>query len=272
MLLSLRAGALLAFLALQPAFSLAIIPHAKLTQATLAAFDNYVRGRETLIERQIGEGPFLWAGQKPERMRQLQRAGLVIEPFAGNGAENLGNGVVQDWLGAVFVPGATLERALALLQNYDAHKVSFAPEVTDSKLRRRQGDFFHVYLRLRKHKIITVVLNTEYDITYRRVSPTRVASRSYSTRIAEVVNPGTVSEHELPPGDDHGFLWRMHSFWRFEERDGGVYVEFEAISLTRNVPRIVSAIVTPVVRQLPRESLEMTLLNLRRALNPASPR
>ncbi|MEK7751386.1 MAG: hypothetical protein AAB654_05680, partial [Acidobacteriota bacterium] len=146
------------------------------------------------------------------------------------------------------------------------------PEVTDSKLRRRDGDFFQVYLRLRKHKIFTVVLNTEYDITYRRVSPTRVASRSYSTKIAEVEKPGTASEYELPPGDDHGFLWRLHSFWRFEERDGGVYVEFEAVSLTRDVPRFVSAIVTPIVRHLPRESLELTLLNLRRALNPASPR
>ncbi|MDP2996812.1 MAG: hypothetical protein Q8N47_04935 [Bryobacterales bacterium] len=272
MLFSVRAGALLALLTLQPAFGLSIIPHAKLTQATLAAFDNYVRGREALIERQIAECPFLWADQKPERMRRLQRAGMVVEPFAGSGAEIIGDGTVHDWLGTVFVPGVTLERTLAVLQNYDAHKVSFAPEVTDSKLRRRNGDFFQVYLRLRKHKFVTVVLNTNYDITYRRVSPTRAASRSYSTRIAEVEKPGTASEHELTPGDDHGFLWRMHSFWRFEERDGGVYVEFEAISLTRDVPRFVSAIVTPVVRQLPRESLEMTLLNLRRALNPASPR
>ena len=75
-----------------------------------------------------------------------------------------------------------------------------------------------------------------------------------------------VPHAKLPPGDDHGFLWRLHTFWRFEERDGGVYMEVEAISLTRNVPRIVSAVVTPIVRQLPRESLEMTLLNTRRAL------
>ena len=272
MLRSFRASALLALLVLQSTPSPAIIPHAKLTQATLAAFDNYVRNREASIERQIAEGPFLWAGQRPERMRQLQRAGMVVEPLAGSGAENIRDGVVHDWLGAVFVPGVTLERALAVLQNYDAHKVSFAPEVTESRLRRRDGDFFQVYLRLRKHKLITVVLNTEYDITYRRVSPARVASRSYSTRIAEVEKPGTASERELTPGDDHGFLWRLHSFWRFEERDGGVYVEFEAVSLTRDVPRIVSAFVTPIVRQLPRESLEMTLLNLRRALGPTSPR
>jgi hypothetical protein len=245
---------------------LAIVPHAKLTRATLAEFDNYVRGREASIERQLAEGPFLWAEQKPGRFDQLRRDGILVETQTGNGALEIQGGVIHDWAGSVFLPGATLQRTLDLVQNYNAHKVSYAPEVIDSKLVHRDGDFFKIFLRLRKHRIITAVLNTEYDVTYRRLSPTRVASRSYSTRIAEVENPGTASERELPPGDDHGFLWRLDTFWRFEERDGGVYMEVEAISLTRNVPRIVSPIVTPVVRQLPRESLEMTLLNTRRAL------
>src|SRR5512140_1319656 len=120
MLFSVRAGALLAILTLQPAFGLALIPHAKLTQATLAAFDNYVRGREALIERQIAQGPFLWAGRTPERMRELQRTGMVVEPLADSGAESIGDGLIHDWMGTVFVPGVTLERTLAVLQNYDA--------------------------------------------------------------------------------------------------------------------------------------------------------
>jgi hypothetical protein len=225
-----------------------------------------VRGREASIERQISEGPFLLAEQKPERLGQLRRDGVLVEPRTGNGAVEIQGGMIHDWMGAVFLPGATLQRTLELLQNYNAHKVIYAPEVIDSKLVHRDGDFFKVFLRLRKRKLFTIVMNTEYDITYRRLSPTRVASWSHSTRIAEVENLGTASEHELPPGDDHGFLWRLHTFWRFEERDGGVYMEIEAVSLTRNVPRIVSALVTPIVRQLPRESLEMTLLNTRRAL------
>ena len=69
----------------------------------------------------------------------------------------------------------------------------------------------------------------------------------------------------MEPGVDHGFLWRLNSYWRFEERDGGVYVECEAISLTRNVPIGLGWIVNPIVRTLPKESLESTLRNTRRA-------
>jgi hypothetical protein len=245
---------------------LAIVPHARLTRATLAEFDGYVREREASLERQIAGGPFLWTDQTPERAARLRRDGFVIEPAAGEGALETGGGVIHDWMGAVFLPGATLQRTLDLVQNYDTHKISYAPEVVDSRLLRREGDFFKVFLRLRKHKIITVVLDTEYDVTYRRLGPTRAASRSYSTRIAEVENPGTAREHALPAGDDHGFLWRLDTFWRFEERDHGVYLEVEAISLTRSVPRLLSPVVTPIVRQLPRESLEKTLLATRRAL------
>lgn len=272
MLSPLRAGVLLAILSVQPAFSLAIVPHVKLTKETLAAFDGYVRERETAIERRIAAGPFLWAEERQERFRQLRQTGVLVETLTGNGPQAIENGLIHDWLGMVFLPGATLDRVLALVQNYDDHKNAYAPEVIESKLVRRTGDFFQVRLRLRKHKLITIVLNTDYDVTYRRLSRTRAVSRSYSTRINEVTGAGTAVERELPPGDDHGFLWRLHSFWKFEERDGGVYMEVEAISLTRDVPRIVAPIVNPVVRQLPRESLEKTLLNTRRALSPASPR
>lgn len=251
---------------------LGIIPHAKLTQPTLAAFDKYVRGREAAFEKQAGAERFLWAEQTPQRWAKLRQDGFVVEPLAGNGTVDGGDGLIHDWMGAVFLPDTTLERTLKQVQDYDRHKTSYAPEVVDSKLVRRDGDFFRVYLRLRKHKVITVTLNTEYDVTYRRLGPKRAVSRSYSTRIAEVDDAGEKSERELAAGDDHGFLWRLHTFWRFEERDGGVYMEVEALSLTRGVPRLLSAIVSPVVRQLPRESLEQTLLNTRRAQSSGSSR
>jgi hypothetical protein len=74
---------------------------------------------------------------------------------------------------------------------------------------------------------------------------------------------------ELPPGQDHGFLWRLNSYWRFEERDGGVYVECEAISLTRNVPLGLGWLVNPIIRSLPRESLANTLWATREAVQGA---
>ena len=129
----------------------------------------------------------------------------------------------------------------------------------DSKLLSRNGNDFKIYLRLFKKKVISVVLNTEHDARFTEISPTRWQSRSYSTKIAEVKNPGEADERELPPGNDHGFLWRLDSYWRYEQRDGGVYVECEAISLTRNVPTGLGWLIDPIIRDLPRESLAGTL-------------
>jgi len=166
---------------------------------------------------------------------------------------------VHDWIGTVFIPGTTLKQTLAFVQDYGNHKNTYRPEVVDSRLVSHQGNDFHTYLRLRKQKVITVLLNTEHDVKYTLVDAKHAYSRSVSTRIAEVENPGTPAERELAPDDDHGFLWKLNSYWRFEERDGGVWVECEAISLTRDVPFGLGAIVKPIIRDLPAESLEKTL-------------
>ena len=71
---------------------------------------------------------------------------------------------------------------------------------------------------------------------YFPVDATHCRSRSVSTRIAEVEDAGLPNEREKPVGHDGGFLWRIDSYWRFEEQDGGAYVEAESISLTRDIP------------------------------------
>jgi hypothetical protein len=115
-----------------------------------------------------------------------------------------------------------------------------------------------------------VVLNTEHDVRYVRLDRARWYSKSFTTRIAEVEDPGP-NERELPPGNDHGFMWRLNTFWKFEERDGGVYLECQAISLTRDVPVGLGWLINPIIRSLPRESLTNTLRETRQALTPAKP-
>jgi hypothetical protein len=156
---------------------------------------------------------------------------------------------------------------MAGVRNYDNHKNLYRPEVIDSRTLSQQGDNFKIHLRLLKKKILTVVLNTEHDVRYFPLDKTRVHSRSYSTRIQEVDDPGKPAERQLPVGNDHGFLWRLNSYWRFQERDGGVYVECEAISLTRGVPTGFGWLITPIVRDLPRESLTNTLGATRQAFD-----
>jgi hypothetical protein len=153
-----------------------------------------------------------------------------------------------------------------MVQDYNHHKDLYKPEVLDSRLLSRQGDDFRIYLRLLKKKVITVVLNTEHEVKYTRLDATRWRSASRTTKIAEVENAGKPDEREKPPGAGEGFLWRLNSYWRFAERDGGVWVECEAISLTRDIPTGLGWLVDPIIRNLPKESLENTLRATRAAL------
>jgi hypothetical protein len=242
-----------------------LLPAAELRQETLTAFENYMRTVESRVEdRAAGRKPFLWLEESAERRNKVRAGEMVIQQRTG---PQIPDGLIHDWTGAVFIPGVTLDQVLRLVRDYDRHKNIYKPEVVDSRILHHEGDAYRVYLRLLKKKVITVVLNTEHDVRYYRPSAQRAHSRSYSTRVAEVQNAGTPQEREVTPGSGQGFLWRLNSFWRFEERDGGVYVECEAVSLSRDVPTGLGWLIEPIVRNLPRESLEQTLRSTRSALN-----
>jgi hypothetical protein len=231
---------------------------ADLRDHTVRAFDSYTKKAEEEMERQVHSQKFLNLDQDPEKLGRARAGEIVIWPPDRNPI-TVKDGLIHDWTGAVFIPGATLARTLATVKDYDNHKKIYGPEVEDSKLLSNSGNRYKVYLRLRKQKVITVVLNTEYVVDYYPVDGSKVYSKSYSTKIAEVEDPGSPDESEKPAGHDNGFLWKLYSYWRFAERDGGVYFECRAISLTRGIPFGAGWVVEPVVKELPRESLEKTL-------------
>ncbi|MDE3166571.1 MAG: hypothetical protein KGN36_12260 [Acidobacteriota bacterium] len=237
---------------------------ADLKPAAVEAFRQYTRQTE---QRLSGAKTFLWADEGADRARRIRAGEILVQPFTGKpDVEVAGDCLIHDWVGSVFIPGATVQQTLALVEDYNHHKDIYKPEVVDSRLVSREGNHFHIYLRLLKKKVITVQLNTEHDVDYTELAPTRWSSASRSTRIVEVDNPGKPDEREIPPGDGHGFLWRLNSYWRFEERDGGTWVECEAVSLTRDVPTGLGWLIEPIVRNLPKESLENTLRATRAAL------
>ena len=168
-------------------------------------------------------------------------------------------GMIHHWVGSVFIPGVKVNDVLAVLEDYDHHAEYYAPDVERSKLESRDGDHFRAFLRFRRHKVITVVLDTEHDIHYFRDSESRAHSRSSATRIAQVENAGKSDEREKTPGDDDGFLWRMETWWRMVEGDGGVYVQSEVVSLTRDIPTGLGWMIGPFVTSIPKESLTFTL-------------
>jgi len=234
---------------------------------TNAAFSRYVQLSEQRMQNDLQSGPFLWTDGLPiqqreevyERLKQGEVVTQRLETLERGASIPVPGGLIHHWMGVVFIPGANLKQTLALLQGYDQHSRTYAPRVLRSKLIQHNGDDFKVFLRLRETKIVTVVLDTEYDVHFDRLDSTRASSRSYSTRVAEVEGAGQPGEHGKPVGDDSGFLWRLNSYWRFLEHDEGVYVQLEAISLTRDIPDGLGWLIRPFVTSIPRESLVFTL-------------
>jgi hypothetical protein len=243
---------------------------ADLQPRTVAAFDRYVRAAEA----EMRPDPFLRIDALPDterraRLAELNRGEVYIERLSAREAGktiDVPGGLIHHWLGAVFVSGAHLGQALDLLQDYDRHAEIYRPAIARSKLVSRTGDTFRVDLRFYMKKAITVVVDTENEARFTRLGPDRAQSRIYSLRVAEVEYPGTPQEHQLPPGHDGGYLWRLYTYWRFLERDGGTYVQCEAISLTRSIPTLLSWLIGPFVTSIPKESLAFTLDTTRKAL------
>jgi hypothetical protein len=242
-------------------------PAAQLKPATIAAFDRYVRESEARMNEDIRGSRFIWsAGLDPSRRSavetRLRRGEVVTEKLrttVGGKDIPVPDGMIHHWVGLVFVPGATAGGVVALLQDYDRHSQIFAPNVVRSRTLARDGDRFRLFLRFYMKKVLAVTLNTESEAEFVRVDPMRVYSMIRSTRVAEVADAGTPDEHEKPVGNDTGFMWRLNTYWRVLERDGGTYVQCESITLSRDVPFGLGWIIRPFITEVPEESLAFTL-------------
>lgn len=241
----------------------------------VAAWEAYVAATERRIQAELSSGePFLvedrvapgrgtrarggdeGGGVFVFRMPAATRDGVAIKPD---------HALLHHWLGSVLVPQASVDDVLAFVQDYDHHAGAF-DDVAASRLVSRTGDTFQVFLKLRRTKVITVYYNTDHHVEYARNGEGRASSRSVATRIAELEDAGTAREREKPPGQDRGFMWRLNSYWRFLAVPGGVVVECESISLSRDIPTGLGWLVGPFVTSIPRESLERTLTGIRRGV------
>lgn len=238
---------------------------------TTEAFDQYVAKAEARLAQARGKSDSFLAMdalarvQRTQVMERLRQGEVVIEK-QGDTPSQIPGGLIHDWVGTVLIAKVTVAQVLALIQDYDHSTRYYAPDVVQSRLVSRHGDDFQVFMRLKKHNVITVVLDTEYNVHYGRLDAAHQYSLSRSTRVSEIADPETPTEHAIPGGHDHGFMWRLNSYWAFAKVDDGVLVECEAISLTRDIPAALGWMIGPFVNSIPRESLQFTLGATRKAL------
>lgn len=232
-------------------------------QAAVAAYDSYIRSVESRLAAQHrSRDGFL----VPVAAERLRRGELVIEQIKPAAGQALPGAMLHHWRGTAFAPGATAADFERLMRDFSAYPQHFAPQVLQARVQSQQGDRMQVVMRVRQTHVITVVMDTAYDVTFSRLDAQHGFSISRSTRIAEIDAPGTAKERALNPSEEHGFLWRQNTYWSYEERDGGLYMQVESISLTRSIPTGLGWAAGPFVESVPRDSLEFTLRSTCNAL------
>lgn len=238
----------------------------KLDAGAAREFDRYTKSvEEELAVHWHGRGPFLSIDDKAGERERILHGDLLVEPAIAHNPIAIPGGLIHDWVGTVYMPNTSMRRILDVLQNFDRHAQIY-PRVIRSQLLGRHGDEVDGYWRLeRPDPLLPVVLDVKQKAYYREVAPGKWTCRGYADDISEVERPGTARERALPPGEGHGFLWRMHAYWSLEAAGSGVLAECRTVSLSRDVPKVWAWAINPFVENLPRESLLSTLEHSRDA-------
>jgi hypothetical protein len=229
-----------------------------------AAFQSYIAALETRFDAQnASRESYLWIDQNPQRLEAIHKGQIQVQQIH---APQVDSGTIEDWIGGAFLPNTTLDRVLKVDQDYANYAKYYAPEIVQARLISHQGNQFQVFYRLKKHKVVTVVLDTIHDIDFLPLSNDRYSVRSRSASVREVRNAGESDEEVLQQGEGLGFLWAMNSYWRVERRDGGVYIECEVVTLARSIPFGMGAMLRPTIESFASGSLENTLKEKRQAV------
>lgn len=182
------------------------------------------------------------------RLSEAREGGVHIFETHGETVPVPG-GTIHDWHGSTWIRGTTVGRVVFAL----THPGTPPPQedVLESRVLARSGNTLDVYLKLIRRTIMTVTYDTEHHVTFTCQSPDLATSRSVSTKIVEA------------GGADHGFLWRLNSYWRYSQVGPNVLVEVQSLSLSRDVPTLLKPVASPIISRIARESMERTLSALR---------
>jgi hypothetical protein len=231
--------------------------------AAISSFRAYVVSVEARLAQQHRFPVAFLAPTQPDRPDPSQP---IIEKLTPNPSPVTAGAMLHHWRGTAFVAGAKAADFDRLLHDLPAYPRYFAPQVLTAALLSGQGDHLRAAMRVRQHHVLTVVLDTDYEIDFGSLDDRHRYSTSRSTKVSEIASPGTSKEHALNADEEHGFLYCLNTYWSYDERPEGLYLQIESISLTRSIPSGLGWAIGPFVESIPRESLEFTLQSAAKAL------
>jgi hypothetical protein len=232
------------------------IAAADLKPETIQAWETYLQAAKTRNQKHLADGAS-FLSIDAEKLRQGE---IIVAPARANVPVKVPSGLIHDWTGAIFIPNASIGDVMHVVRDYDRYQSIYHPNVVGSKP-IETGDYEDRFSMVIMNKSFFAkgALDSDYRSTFVRVDDQHWHSTSETTRVQEAADYGAASQHLQPEGHGKGVIWRLYSFARYEERDGGVYIELEAIALSRDIPATLRLIVDPIVRRVSRSSLETSL-------------
>lgn len=245
-------------------------PAAELAPDTLQAWNEYVRAENAKVAGRSPGKPFLWIDESPERQRRVHNGEILIAPAAKNVPQGIPHGLIHHWIGAAFLPDTRLEDVFHVVRDYGHYRNYYAPNVLDSHPLHESGSGKRFSLViLNKALFAKTALDAEFEESYTEIGENKWCGVTSSTRVQQVDNYAEPDERRWAPDEGSGYIWRLYSLSRFEQRDGGVYIELEAIALSRNVPVSLHWLVNPIVRRVSKNSLEVSIQKTEEAVRSA---
>jgi hypothetical protein len=239
---------------------------AELKPETLKEWERYVQSADASMQARLHAGhPFLWIDEAPGRRRQVQAGQILVAGMGDHNPKKVSSGLIHHWMGAAFFPNAKVDDVLGVIRDYGRYKDYYNPTVIDSHTIRQTPaeDRFSVML-MNKSILLKTALESEYESSYCSAGEHKWYSTATAVHIQEVEDYGQADQKKLPPDEGSGYVWRLHSITRYQEADGGVYVEVEAMALSRDIPVALRWVVDPIVRRVSKGAI---LTSLRQTLD-----
>jgi hypothetical protein len=244
----------------------AVSDGAELKEQTVKTWDAYIQTVDSQMRGRL-QGNFLWVDEDQDRAEQVRAGKILVSPVGKKNPKPVPSGLIHDWVGAAFIPNARLADVLSVVRDYGHYKDFYQPMVVDAKSLGTEGDCDkYSMVVVHKEGVAETALDTEYQACYLQLDELRWSSAAHSTRVQEIQHYGRPDEQKLPPNQGNGYVWRLYTLTRFEGRDGGVYVELEAIALSRDIPAGLRWMVEPIVRRVSRNTLLTSLQQMEEAV------
>lgn len=245
---------------------------AELKQKTLQAWEAYVQTANLAMEERAAgrSSPFLWVDESPDLLRRVRSGELVV---SNRDHPEVPAGLIQHWVGAMFLPRVTLDEVNAVFNDYDHYPDFYRPRIVKVKVLTQKDDYQKITMLVVQRACgVTAAVEAENEVHIIKLDARRIYSLSNATRVQEIVDYGQPEERLPSENQGPGYVWRTVSMNRLEQRDGGVYIEMEMISLSRGIPIGIGWLIKPLVEHMPRTVMLETLKDTRNAVTERSKR